>query len=158
MVTKPSGDGPRLTCCTAALAPLWESWKVNGAACSCCPCTCLTLPATEWLEDVGPFDVALVLLGINDAAKGLASDFKTHYSSIVSAIAGLPFKPDIILAKPLPILSREFVASSQVIANAVEETGRDSGALSACRVAPHLLNHLQAPPSLIWVLESIPMT
>lgn len=82
----------------------------------------------EWLEDVGPFDVALVLLGINDAAKGLASDFKTHYSSIVSAIAGLPFKPDIILAKPLPILSREFVASSQVIANAVEETGRDSGA------------------------------
>lgn len=131
---------------------------MNGAACSCCPCTCLTLPATEWLEDVGPFDVALVLLGINDAAKGLASDFKTHYSSIVSAIAGLPFKPDIILAKPLPMLSREFVASSQVIANAVEETGRDSGALSTCRVASHLLNHLQAPPSLIWVLENIPMT
>ncbi len=102
--------------------------------------------------------MALVLLGINDAAKGLAGDFKTHYSSIVSAIAGLPFKPDIILAKPLPMLSREFVASSQVIANAVEETGRNSGALSACRVASHLVNLLQVPASLILVLENTPMT
>ena len=90
---------------------------------------------TEWLEDVGPFDVALVLLGINDAAKGLAGDFQTHYGSIVSALAALPFKPDIMLAKPLPMLSREFVASSQVITNAVEETARVHGARRACHDA-----------------------
>jgi hypothetical protein len=86
----------------------------------------------EWLEDVGPFDVALVLLGINDAAKGLANEFQAHYSSIVVLLAALPFKPEIILAKPLPILSREFVASSQVIAKSVEQVALDHGAPRAC--------------------------
>jgi hypothetical protein len=72
------------------------------------------------------------MLGINDAAKGLASDFKTHYNSIVSILTGLTFKPQIVLAKPLPMLSREFVASAQLIANSVEEIGRDQGAQHAC--------------------------
>jgi hypothetical protein len=92
----------------------------------------LTLPAIEWLEDVGPFDAALVLLGINDAAKGLAGDFKTHYSSIVATLAALPFKPEIYLAKPLPMLSREFDTSSQTIAGSVEEVGRNQGACAPC--------------------------
>jgi lysophospholipase L1-like esterase len=94
----------------------------------------LTHRAPEWLEDVGPFDVALVLLGINDAAKGLAGDFKTHYSSIVSLVAGLSFKPGVILGKPLPMLSREFVASTQAIAKLVDDVGRDQGGCSPiCR-------------------------
>jgi hypothetical protein len=81
---------------------------------------------------VGPFDAALVLLGINDAAKGLAGDFKMHYSSIVSMLATLPFKPEIYLAKPLPMLSREFDTSSQSIAASVEEVGRTQGACALC--------------------------
>ena len=92
----------------------------------------LALSATEWLADVGPFDAALVLLGINDAAKGLAGDFKTHYSSIVATLAALPFKPEIYLAKPLPMLSREFDTSSQSIAASVEEVGRTQGACALC--------------------------
>jgi lysophospholipase L1-like esterase len=92
----------------------------------------LTLFATEWLEDVGPFDVALVLLGVNDAAKGLASEFKTHFGSIVSTLSGLSFKPELILGKPLPLLSREFVASSQMISNSVEDVGREQGAHFFC--------------------------
>lgn len=79
------------------------------------------------MEDIGPFDVALVLLGVNDAAKGLAHEFKIHYSSIVSMLAALPFKPELILGKPLPMLSREFVSSSQLISSSVEEVGRDKG-------------------------------
>jgi hypothetical protein len=94
--------------------------------------TFLTPFATEWLEDVGPFDVALVLLGVNDAAKGLASDFKLHYSIIVSKLAGLSFKPALILGKPLPLLSREFVSSSQIISTSVDEVGRDQGACLLC--------------------------
>ncbi len=96
---------------------------------------CLTFFATEWLEDVGPFDVALVLLGVNDAAKGLASEFKTHFSSIVSTLAGLSFKPALILGKPLPLLSREFVSSSQMISTFVEEVGRDQGTFFALMMA-----------------------
>jgi hypothetical protein len=81
----------------------------------------------EWLEDVGPFEVVFVLIGINDAAKGLVGDFKTHYSSIVSILAGLPFKPHIFLGKPLPVLSREFESSSQSVSKLVAEVANEQG-------------------------------
>ena len=130
MVTRRSGDGLPLTCSTAGLARLWASWTVNNAAARVgLARRCLTFFATEWLEDVGPFDVALVLLGVNDAAKGLAGDFKTHFSSIVSILAGLSFKPALILGKPLPLLSRDFVSSSQMISTYVVEVGREQGTL-----------------------------
>ncbi len=117
---------------------------------------CLTFFATEWLEDVGPFDVALVLLGVNDAAKGLATEFKTHFSSIVSTLAGLSFKPALILGKPLPLLSREFVSSSQMISTFVEEVGHDQGTFFSYDGWPALPHYTQAPQSSILPLENIP--
>ena len=108
----------------------------------------LTRRAPEWLEDVGPFDVALVLLGINDAAKGLASEFKTHYSNIVSNVASLSFKPGVILGKPLPMLSREFVASTQIIATSVDEVGRDQGA-RCLFLSFHMFGHCSSGAAVI---------
>jgi hypothetical protein len=117
-----------------ALELLWENWMVKDISDYAQKLAIFFphSPAIEWLEDVGPFDAALVLLGINDAAKGLAGDFKTHYSSIVATLAALPFKPEIYLAKPLPMLSREFDTSSQTIAGSVEEVGRNQGACAPC--------------------------
>ncbi len=95
--------------------------------------------------------MALVLLGVNDAAKGLASDFKMHYSSIVSKLAGLAFQPELILGKPLPMLSREFVSSSQMISTSVDEVGREQGGCSL------MINFLASDSSQVFLSLTLPL-